>query len=238
MIFLKQAIRSDWGNAAYADWSQVNDVITNRAALLGSTSVELFKRDGSPRHRTGPEEHAVERVKQDGGRHGALGYWDSTHSSPCQKTPLTSRRPEWLNNHRDLIEFVDAEYGLQVPRIYARQKAEVAHVPNWRLWNTIFTTVYLIKRVETRYHADTGNLGGVLTAIMPLGKFRGGSLIIPRWGLRIDYTTGDLLYFNAKNLHGNLPVESSEGAGRLAAIFYCEGRIGQCPSSVDCGQSQ
>jgi hypothetical protein len=134
-----------------------------------------------------------------------------------------------------LIEFIDAEYRLQAPRIYARQKAEVWHVPNWRLWDTVFTTGYLIKKVEARYHADAGNLRGVLSVIMPLGNFRGGSLIIVRWGLRVDYTTGDLLYFNAKNLHGNLPVENSVGAGRVAAIFYCEGRIGQCPPCGDCG---
>lgn len=235
-IFLKQVIKPDWCDAAYADWSQVDDVINNRTAILGSRSVARIKKDGTQSKRAGPEEHLVQRVKDAGGRHGALGYWDATRSSPCQKTPLTLRRPEWLTNHRALIEFVDREYALQVPRIYARQRAEVAHIPNWRLWETVFTTLYLIKLVEARYHTDSGNLRGVLSAIMPLGKFRGGALIIARWGLRVNYTAGDLLYLNPQNPHANLPVESFEGAGRLAAILYCEGRIGECPPCNDCGQ--
>jgi len=41
---------------------------------------------------------------------------------------------------------------------------------------------------------------------MPLGDFTGGELVIPRRRIGIAFERGDLLLFDAEQLHGNLPI--------------------------------
>jgi hypothetical protein len=57
---------------------------------------------------------------------------------------------------------------------------------------------------------------GVMSAIMPMGNFMGGELVIIRWRLSIAYVPGDLLFFNPQNLHGNLPFIGE----RQSWVFY------------------
>jgi hypothetical protein len=83
--------------------------------------------------------------------------------------------------------------------------------------------------LRSAYHADRGNLPGVMSAIMPMGNFTGGELILARWRLAVAFKPGDLLLFDPQQVHGNLPFEGE----RLSAIFYCERRIAECG---DCGE--
>jgi hypothetical protein len=56
-----------------------------------------------------------------------------------------------------------------------------------------------------------------MTALMATGDFKGGHLVIPRWGIAIVLRPGDLLLFDAEELHGNLEMKSD----RLSFAFYC-----------------
>jgi hypothetical protein len=132
-----------------------------------------------------------------------------------------------LDQNEQLIKRVDELYAQHMPSFYAIQRAEVEKAPCWRLWNTAFTTVYIIKKLRSAYHPDRGNLRGVMSAITPMGRFTGGELILPRWRLCIAYKPGDLLLFDPQQLHGNLPFDGE----RLSATFYCERRIADCGDS-------
>ena len=101
---------------------------------------------------------------------------------------------------------------------------EVEKAPNWRLWNTAFTSIHINKNLRSAYHVDSGNLKGVMSAMMPIGKFIGGELVLARWRIALAYKPGDLLLFNPQELHGNLPFEGE----RLSAIFYSAGGIAKC----------
>lgn len=131
-----------------------------------------------------------------------------------------------LDGNERLIKLVDQLYAQHLPMFHAKQWAEVEKVPRWRLWNTVFSTIYLGKNLRTAYHTDRGNLRGVMSAIMPMGKFTGGDLVLARWRIAIAYKPGDLLLFDPQQLHGNLPFEGQ----RLSAAFYCAARIGDCGS--------
>ncbi len=63
-----------------------------------------------------------------------------------------------------------------------------------------------------------------MTAILPMGKFSGGELVLARWRVAIAYKPGDLLFFDPQCLHGNLPFKGE----RLSAAFYCAGKIAHC----------
>ena len=132
-------------------------------------------------------------------RQGILGY------QPCHKTALTIRRPEMLAGNERLVTLVDQLYGKYTPTFYAIQRPEVEKAPRrCRLWDTVFTTVYVAKNFRTAYHRDRGNLRGVMTALVPMGDFTGGELVLARWRIAIAFKPGDLLLFDPQQPHGNL----------------------------------
>jgi len=223
-VLLCDAIPPARHKLAYELWRTVGELPSNRATAVGVPSLPRLKSDGTLGERRGVPREVLEILKGHGARHGMLGYLDATPDQPCHKTPLSIRRPELLDGNRPLIELVDALYKRHTPTFYAKQQAEVEKVPCWRLWNTVFSTVYIAKNFRTAYHTDSGNLRGVMSAMMPMGKFTGGELILARWRIAIAYKPGDLLLFDPQQLHGNLPFEGE----RLSAIFYCERRIADC----------
>jgi hypothetical protein len=65
------------------------------------------------------------------------------------------------------------------------------------------------------------NLKGAMTTITPMGDFTGGALVFARWRIAIPYKPGDVVLFDAEELHGNLPFEGE----RLSAAFYSGGPV-------------
>jgi hypothetical protein len=205
-------------------WRTVDDLPSNRGTAVGTLSLLRIKSDGTVGQRRVVAKTVVSVLKAQGARQGTLGYFDATADQSCHKTPLSIDHPELLDGNRLLIELVDALYKQHMPILYAKQWAEVEKVPRWRLWNTVFSTIYIAKNFRTAYHTDSGNLSGVFSALMPMGKFTGGELVLPRWRIAFALKPGDLLLFDPQQLHGNLPFNGE----RLSAIFYCERRIAKC----------
>lgn len=197
----------------------VDGLISNRATAVGTKSLPRSEnRKGKPSPRSGVNLRVLKLLKA---RQGILGYLDR----PCHKTTLTRRRAEMLNGSKRLTKLLDQLYARYLPTFYAIQRAEVEKAPRCcRLFNTGFTTIYVAKNFRTAYHRDRGNLLGVMTALMPMGKFTGGELILPRWRIAIAFKPGDLLFFNPQEVHGNLPFEGE----RLSAAFYCARHIADC----------
>jgi hypothetical protein len=153
-----------------------------------------------------------------------LGYLDATPDKSFHKTRLTKKRPNMLRRNKTLIELVDKLYKQYLRDIYAIQRTEVKKAPRCRLWHTAFSTIYVAKKFRTAYHTDHSNLHGVMTALMVMGNFTGGELVLPRWRIAFALKPGDLLFFDPQQLHGNLPFEGK----RLSAAFFCAGRIAKC----------
>ncbi len=223
-VLITQQIAPARHKLAYELWRTVDELPSNRATAVGARSLPRLRSDGTLGERRVVPKNVLGVLQAQGVGQGTLGYLDATPDQPCHQTPLSIRRPELLDGNRPLIELVDALYRQHTPTFYAKQRAEVEKAPRWRLWNTVFSTLYIAKNFRTAYHTDSGNLPGVMSAIMPMGKFTGGELILARWRIAIAYKPGDLLLFDPQQLHGNLPFEGE----RLSAIFYCERRIADC----------
>jgi hypothetical protein len=223
-VFLWNAIPPSLYELAYRLWKPVNELPSNRATATGSLSLLRLKNDGTLGNRRAVPKRALKVLAQLHTAQGSLGYLDATPDQPCHKTPLTRHQPKMLDGAESLIKLVDALYKQYLMAFYAKQQAEVEKVPCWRLWDTAFTTIYLAKNFRTAYHRDSGNLKGVMTALMPMGHFSGGELVLPRWRIAFALRPGDLLFFDPQQLHGNLPFQGS----RLSAAFYCEKRIADC----------
>jgi hypothetical protein len=223
-VFLKGVIEPDFHSRAYKSWKTINELPDKRATAAGSLSLPRIRKDGTLGERSAVPKRVLKVLKKQGVRHGMLGYLDATPDKSCHKTPLTKNHPKMLDRNKTLIEMVDKLYEQYLRQTYATQWAEVEKVPRWRLWDTAFTTIYLAKNFRTAYHRDSGNLKGVMTALMPMGHFSGGELVLPRWRIAFALKPGDLLFFDPQQLHGNLPFEGK----RLSAAFYCERRIADC----------
>jgi hypothetical protein len=223
-VFLKQVIEPSLYKRAYKCWKVVNHLPSNRATAVGTLSLPRIRKDGKLSERNAVAKRVLKILKKQGTRHGMLGYLDATPDKSFHKTRLTKKHPKMLRRNKTLIEHVDKLYKQYLRDIYAIQRTEVKKAPRFRLWHTAFSTIYLAKNFRTAYHTDHGNLHGVMTALMPMGNFTGGELVLPRWRIAIAFKPGDLLLFDPQQLHGNLPIQGE----RVSAAFYCEARIASC----------
>src|SRR5487761_770419 len=202
---------------AYELLKDVNGLPSNRVSAMGTRSLpRSIGLGGTPSPRSGVN---VRVLKASPARQGIVG-WDR----PSHETPLTLKHREMLDGNRALIELADRLYKQHLPIPYAKQRAEVEQkAPSYRLWKTSFTGAYIAKNFRTAYHRDR-NLKGAMTAITPLGSFTGGALVLLRWRVAIAYKRGDLLLFDAEDLHGNLPFEGE----RLSVAHFCGGWVARC----------
>ena len=222
-LFLRNVIPARLHKRAYNILKHVDELPENRVNAVGTIPLpRRRKKDGTWSPSLGVNEKVLQILKKQGVRSGTLGYL------PCHETQLTKRHPEMLRRNEALIKLTDGLYAEHLRTFYEKQVAVVEKVPRCRLWNTAFTTVYITKDWQTSYHRD-GNLKGVMTAITSLGEFTGGALVVVRWGVAIPYQPGDVLFFDAEQLHGTLPFEGK----RLSAIFYCARRIADCGKSSE-----
>ena len=219
-LFLCNAIPSQLHKLAYELCRPVDDPPSNRAVAAGSPSLRRLKSDGTLSKRRGIPRNVLKVLKAQGVAHGMIGYFDSS-GMHFRKTSLTRKHPEMLTGNKRLIHLIDGLYREHLPTFYAKQRAVIENAPQWRLWKTVFSTIYIAKRFRTAFHLDTGNLPG-MSALMPMGSFTGGELVLPRWRIAFAFKPGDLLFFDSRqHLHGNLPFAGE----RLSAIFFCAGRI-------------
>jgi Oxygenase domain of the 2OGFeDO superfamily len=223
-VLLCGVIPRKFQRLAYKLWKSVDHKIDNRVTAVGTKSLPRFTRkDGTPSPRLGVHVRVLEGRKA---RQGFLGYSDR----PCRKTDLTEKYPHMIDRNSALVQLMDDLYKQHTPALYAIQRAEVQKAPfRYRLCGTVFTSIYITKNFRTAYHVDKRNLRGVMTALMPLGKFTGGELVLPRWRIAFAFRPGDLLLFDPQELHGNLPFKGE----RLSAAFYCARRIADCANRAE-----
>jgi hypothetical protein len=193
-------------------WKNVRGLPSNRATAVGTRSLQRVKKDRTLSDRRGPSKRSLALLKNWGTATGVLGFSGGTRD----RSRLTKRHHEMLDQNRTLFEFVDRMYREHMEDIYTEQELVIAQAPKRRIWDTVFSSCYLAKRFQTGYHRD-GNLKGAMTALMATGNFKGGDLVIPRWRIAIKLQPGDLLLFDAEELHGNLEIEGD----RLSFAFYC-----------------
>jgi hypothetical protein len=206
-VLLCDVIPSELHRRAYDVLKNVNGFVSNRATALGTISLpRSVNQNHVASSRSGVNEIVLQASPA---RQGILGC-----DRPRHLTKLTRKHPELLKCNRALIELVvDSLYAEHLPLFYKKQRAIVGKMP---LWDTVFTTAYVGKQFRTAYHAD-GNLQGTMTAIVPLGRFHGGELVVPAWRIAFAYKPGDLLLIDAEQVHGNLPFSGK----RVALVLFC-----------------
>lgn len=165
-----------------------------------------------------------------------IGYIDSF--SPKQKELMNKQGKKIRLNARQarfnadyplkfkkllpLVKEIDHYYKKYAPSYYEKQ-IKKAKQTNFKIPGTSFTTITTNVNFQTSIHKDKGDDGDGIgnLSVIEKGKYKGGETCLPQYGLGVDVRTGDILFINVHEWHGNLPLSFEEkDAVRLSIVCY------------------
>lgn len=166
-----------------------------------------------------------------------IGYFDKL--SPRQKykynlvgkkmPKITARETRFMTDYPEqfkrlipLVREIDKYYKQYAPDHYAKQKRKANQTP-YHIADTAFTTITTNVNWQTAVHQDKGDdaEGFGNLAVIEHGHYTGGETCFPQYGIGVDVRTGDVLYMDVHQAHGNLPVVlGSRDTIRLSIVCY------------------
>ena len=170
-----------------------------------------------------------------------FGYFD--RFSPTQKKnfrvaghklPLEVREcrfnrdfPELYNKTLPLIRDINRLYKKHTPSYFKKQN-DKAKETAFKIPGTAFTTVTTNVNFRTSIHTDKGDdcegFGNLV--VIENGKYEGSETCFPQYGIGVDVRTGDMLFMNVHELHGNLPMKVvDKDARRLSIVCYLREKL-------------
>ena len=170
-----------------------------------------------------------------------IGYFDIWGPSQKKKfkdndikIPLEVREtyfnvnyPEKYKNIIPLIENINDLYKKNVPKYYENQRKLANQIP-FKIANTVFTTITTNINFQTSIHKDKGDYieGFGNLVVIENGKYTGGEICLPQYGVGVDVRTGDVLFIDVHQYHGNLPIiKQDKDAIRLSIVCYLRHKI-------------
>jgi hypothetical protein len=166
-----------------------------------------------------------------------LGYFDKF--SPMQKYKIKKigkkmgldvRETRFLMDHPDkfkemlpYIKEIDNYYEKYIPDKYQLQRKKANQTP-FKIEGTSFTTITTNVNFQTTIHKDSGDDEegfGNLAVIESGGKYTGAETCFPQYGVGVNVRTGDVLFMDVHEWHGNLPMDREDkDAVRLSIVCY------------------
>lgn len=170
-----------------------------------------------------------------------FGYFDMWH--PSQKAPFRNAGvkpiievrecqfnrdfPDKYKKTMPLINEIDKLYKNLMPAHFRAQRKK-ANQTYFKIPGTSFTTVAANINFQTKIHRDKkdDSDGFVNLAVIERGKYTGGETCFPQYGIGVNVRSGDVLFMDVQQPHGNLPInKKTEEAIRLSIICYLRNNI-------------
>ena len=139
-----------------------------------------------------------------------------------RETRFLIEYPEKYKKLLPLIKDIDKYYKSYIPEPYQKQRRKANQNP-FKIAGTAFTTITTNVNYQTYVHRDKGDdiEGFGNLAVIEHGKYKGGETCFPQYGIGVDVRTGDILYMDVHEPHGNLPIIlESPDAKRLSIVCY------------------
>ena len=237
-LLVKQCLPADVCQQAYEHLRTVSKIPNNRGIAVAGKGAMMpgLTRDGSLSNRNG----IPRAVWEAAGKPLAdfLGFFD--YRDVNDKRKLNCRETEWTGTHRAVYEAalpfigeINSAFRTCLSFEYSVQLDEVKKVADdLKIAGTAFTTVTVNKNLRTACHKDEGDLRQGTGCMATLGQWQGSELVIPQFGLAVNYQPGDLLLGDVHLWHGNAPFV--EGGERVTTVLYCRERMHEC--SGDSGE--
>jgi Oxygenase domain of the 2OGFeDO superfamily len=165
-----------------------------------------------------------------------IGYFDKF--GPAQKQIITRKHiknllgvretrftmdfPDKFKQMLPLVKEIDDCYKLYTPEFYAKQRKKANQTP-FKIQGTAFTTITTNVNFRTSIHKDRGDdeegFGNLV--VIEDGKYTGAETCLPQYGVGVDVRTGDVLFMNVHEWHGNLPMKAENAdVKRLSIVCY------------------
>lgn len=223
MILLKNALSRENVARAWGVLKKLNPVTENRGTATGISAVRRIKMDGT-RSNTTRVPKGWEVVS------GIIGYFERTprfpYTHPCA---WNQKNPEKFAELFPMVSEVNGFFAEHVPGRYAVQKSFVDRTPkDYIIPGSVFSTLTINKNFRTACHKDAGDLesGFSCLSVIRQGKFNGGKLVLPDWGISADLDTFDLIMFDAHEFHGNTQIiPLTKDAVRCSVVYYYREKI-------------
>lgn len=170
-----------------------------------------------------------------------IGYFDKL--SPRQKFILAQQGKTLKTNVREcrfnmdypekykkllpLVKEIDHYYQQYFPDKYRLQRKKADQTP-FKIAGTSFTTITTNVNFQTSVHTDKGDdmdgFGNL--SVIEHGEYQGGETCLPQYGIGVNVRTGDVLFMDVHQAHGNLPLKlGTKDAKRLSIVCYLRKNI-------------
>lgn len=198
-------------------------VTTNRGTAAGVSSQTRLMKNGTISKTTAslPVESFI------------IGYFDRNPRFPfCRPCAWNQENPEKWGKLVPLFKGISSVFAQSVPDRFAVQKEFVDRTaPAFVIPETVFTTITVNKNFRTACHKDAGDLpqGFGVMVIIREGLFKGGLLTFPDFGVAVKYDTGDILFADVHEWHGNTEiVPLSRDFQRCTLVCYYREKMNLC----------
>jgi hypothetical protein len=231
-LLVKQCLQAEVCEQAHEHLRRVSKIPNNRGIAVAGKGAMMpgLTQDGSLSNRN----EIPRPVWEAAGKPLAdfLGFFD--YRDVNDKRKLNCRETEWTGTHRAVFEAalpliceINSVFRTCLPFEYSVQLDEVKKVADdLKIAGTAFTTVTVNKNLRTACHKDDGDLRQGTGCMATLGEWKGSELVIPQFGLAVNYQPGDLLLGDVHLWHGNAPFV--EGGERVTTVLYCHERMHEC----------
>jgi hypothetical protein len=229
---VRNAIEESVWRPAYDILRTVSGSLANRPNIIGKNLRQPgIRKDGTASNYNVASPEVVDEF---GGNADLLGYFRYKNPAPgvvdCAPTAWTTgNADDVLLGCMEFIRKVDEVYRATMGEEYAAQMEVIQRVPqNWRMYDTAFTTLYVLKNAPTAVHKDTADATGTFGCMVSLGDFEGNELVFPKFRIGCDYRPGDVILADVHEFHSNLPLlPNSE---RVSCVFFVREGMDACPA--------
>jgi hypothetical protein len=174
---------------------------------------------------------------------------EAVKKHPCRTTAFTEKNADLWESSLPLIKKINAVFAKLAPAQYQKQHHR-AHQTPFVIANTAYSTITVNYNWRTALHKDAGDFkeGLCNLAVFEEGKYTGGLLGFPQYGVAIDVREGDFLAMDCHSYHCNTPMqgiatndddadnEDEEGEAsftRLSMVLYLRENMLKCRGSQE-----
>jgi len=166
-----------------------------------------------------------------------IGYADRYARIPyCRTTEFTYKHFQEYKKAVPYIQFISKMFKEHLPERWQNQKDEWDKTnDDFKIQNTVFSTVTVNKNFRTACHYDAGDLpeGFGNLAVLETGKYQGGYTVLPKYGIAVNVRNCDLALFDVHELHGNTAMTSDRPYERISIVCYFRKKMVECGSASD-----
>jgi hypothetical protein len=217
-VLIKNAIPKEQIATAWRHLKKYNPKTDNRGTATGVEMVHRTKKDGTL-------SNTLKVPKGMEVTSGVIGFYDRYPRIPfCRKCSWNAENPEGFAEMLPLFQQVDKLYAEHAPDYYAAQKEIAARTSkDFKIPETVFTTITVNKNFRTAVHKDAKNFDAVAPMLLIReGKYSGGYVVFPEYRVAAAMDTGDIIIFrNMVDWHGNTQIiPLSKNYQRCTMVFY------------------